>query len=78
LVSTTSEAQVGAIDQRGQTGSQDDRLVGHHLTERVGLQLAKEFVLAADAAEENRPLIAHQLAAAAGENKPGPDQARPV
>jgi hypothetical protein len=33
---------------------------------------------AAGAAAENRPLVAHELAAAAGENGRTPDQARPL
>ena len=37
-----------------------------------------EPVAAAGAAEENRPLVAHELAAAAGENRRTPDQARPI
>ena len=33
---------------------------------------------AVGAAEENRPLVAHELTAAAGENGRTPDQARPI
>ena len=42
------------------------------MAERVGLQPG-EPVAAAGAAEENRPLVAHELAAAAGENRRTPD-----
>ena len=46
------------------------------LAERVGLQPG-EPVAAAGAAEGNRPLVAHEFAAAAGENRRTP-QARPI
>ena len=45
--------------------------------ERVGLQPG-ELVAAAGAAKENRPRVAREPAAAAGENRRTPDQARPI
>ena len=46
-----------------------------HIPPEAKLRYQSNFT-AAGAAEENRPLVAHELAAASGENGRTPDQAR--